>query len=109
MSTVLSVTIHELGHVIAGKKAGGIYKGTIFKWWGAVGVALDYPNKKAIAKGSAGGLIATGLLTIISLPLVTIPVANYLFFINLLLFVSNIIPWRGSDGWAMWHYSRGQN
>lgn len=95
--TVASIYIHEYGHVWAAKKLGHKFHGFIYKWYG-MGAKIELKNQRDLWKIASAGLIVTAALAAFSYPFINYLLINYLFTLNLMILLINIIPLGPSDG-----------
>ena len=97
---LLTVFIHELGHVVAARMYGWKFKGVKIKWYGP-NVKMLGPEDaiKNMWKIALAGPAASFLLAFIFLLLSPIsPIFLYFFYFNLIIIIINLMPIPKSDG-----------
>jgi len=98
---LLSYGVHEYSHAGAAKLLGWETHGMTIRWYGAgykIKIKEDKPTD--IWKIAAAGLIGTSALALAALLLSFIfPIFYILFVINFFIFIFNIVPIKGLDGY----------
>jgi len=98
---LLSYGVHEYSHAGAAKLLGWETHGMTIRWYGAgykVKIKEDKPTD--IWKIAAAGLVGTVALALAALLLSFIfPIFYILFVINFFIFIFNIVPIKGLDGY----------
>lgn len=95
---VLTVLVHEYGHVVPAKIVGWKLLGWRFQK-GTFGYAFDMQEKGRMRIVAAGGLFAS-----FGLAMIALATGNFdLLVLNVLFVLVNVIPIpRLSDGWYVW-------
>jgi stage IV sporulation protein FB len=101
---LLTIFIHELGHVVAARMYGWKFKGVKIKWYGPNVKMLGPENAvENMWKIALGGPAASFLLAFIFLMLSPLaPIFLFMFYFGLIVTVANLIPIPKSDGMMMW-------
>jgi len=96
-----SYLTHEYSHAAVAKLLGWETHGMTIRWYGAgYKVKVNEEKPQDIWKIAAGGLIGTALLGLIGLAISYVYMPFYLLFgINFFIFIFNIIPIKGLDGY----------
>lgn len=96
-----SYLVHEYSHALVARLVGWETMGMTIRWYGAgYKIKINQDKPKDIWKIAAGGLLGTALLILIGLSLSYIfPVFHILWGFNLVIFIINILPIKGLDGY----------
>lgn len=96
----ISVALHELGHVLAAKIVGWKFHGVKFSLSGIYTIIEQNDNEPYhIWKVASAGLIVNLLLAAIFIWLsLYFPILYLIAIFNIILFLINIIPFKGTDG-----------
>lgn len=96
--TAVSIFAHEYGHILMARRLGYNFLGFHYHWSG-IGAKIEIDKEdKNLWKIALAGLIVTFVLTLAAFPFASIWFINYLFVLNFLILLINIIPVGPTDG-----------
>jgi len=100
---LLSYGVHEYSHAGAAKLLGWETHGMTIRWYGAgYKIKIKEDNPRDIWKIAAAGLLGTAILGTLGFLLsLVFPIFFILFILNFFIFIFNIVPLKGLDGYYL--------